>query len=130
MRIGHEGIRPHVEAVWGWDQAEQESRFRGGFDEQTIRIVRVDGEDAGYLKIETREDHVFIAGIYLDGRFRDRGIGREIILDVLRSASEAGNPVRLQVLRPSPAQRLYARLGFSVVGTTETHIHMEHRGAA
>jgi len=130
MRIGHEGIRPYVEAVWGWDQAEQESRFRDGFDEQTIRIVRVDGEDAGYLKIESREDHVFIAGIYLDGRFRDRGIGREIILDVLRSASEAGNPVRLQVLRPNPAQRLYARLGFSVVGTTETHIHMEHRGAA
>jgi hypothetical protein len=33
--------------------------------------------------------------------------------------------VRLRVLRVNPAERLYWRLGFEVVGETESHLLME-----
>jgi hypothetical protein len=79
MRIGHEGIRPYVEQLWGWDQSEQERRFREGFDLTTINIVNVGGRDIGYLKVESHDDHVFLAGIYLDMGQRRCGIGTEIV---------------------------------------------------
>jgi ribosomal protein S18 acetylase RimI-like enzyme len=125
MRIGHEGIRPYAEQLWKWDQADQERRFREGFDLATIRIVQIDDRDAGYLKVEYRDDHVFLAGIYLAKEHRCRGIGSQLIVDLLQSCRDLGKPLRLRVLRPNPAQRLYRRLGFRTVEQTETHIYME-----
>ena len=125
MRIGHEGIRPYVEQLFGWDQADQERRFRESFDVTTISIVRVDGQDIGYLDIEDSDDHVFLAGIYLDKDYRRRGVGSELIVDLLKSCQSRSKPLGLRVLRTNPAQRLYKRLGFRTIGETETHIYME-----
>jgi ribosomal protein S18 acetylase RimI-like enzyme len=125
MRIGHEGIRPYVEQLWGWDQIDQERRFRESFDLASISIVRVEDRDVGYLKLEHHDDHVFLAGIYLDRACRSSGIGSELIVDLLKSCRDLRKPLRLRVLRPNPAQRLYRRLGFRAVEETETHIDME-----
>jgi GNAT superfamily N-acetyltransferase len=125
MRIGHDGIRPYVEQLWQWDQADQERRFREGFDLATISIVRVDDRDVGYLKVEYHDDHVFLAGIYLDRAYRSRGFGSELIVDLLERCWNLRKPLRLRVLRPNPAQRLYRRLGFRPIEETETHIYME-----
>jgi ribosomal protein S18 acetylase RimI-like enzyme len=127
MRIGHEGIRPYVEKLWGWDQADQERRFRETFDPTKISIVTIDGRDAGYLQLENHDDHVFLAGIYLDEEYRRRGIGSELIVDVLGRCRHLRQPLRLRVLRSNPAQRLYMRLGFRPVEETSTHIYMEAR---
>ena len=125
MRIGHEGIRPYVEQLWGWDQADQERRFRENFDLARISIVKIDGKDVGYLDVEKHDDHVFLVGIYLDREHRCRGVGSELIGDLLSSCRNLHQPLRLRVLRPNPAQRLYARLGFRTVEVTETHVYME-----
>lgn len=125
MRIGHDGIRPYVEQLWVWDQADQESRFRESFDPATISIVRIQDRDVGYLKVEYHDDHVFLAGIYLDREYRYRGIGSELIVDLLNRCRNLRKPLRLRVLRPNPAQRLYRRLGFRPIEETETHIYME-----
>jgi len=125
MRIGHEGIRPYVEQLWVWDQADQERRFRESFDPATISIVRIQDRDVGYLKVEYHDDHVFLAGIYLDREYRDHGIGSELVVDLLNSCRNLRKPLRLRVLRPNPAQRLYRRLGFHPIEETETHIYME-----
>jgi len=118
-------IRPYVEQLWGWDQADQERRFRENFDLTRIEIINIDGQDIGYLDVENHDDHVFLAGIYLARQFRRRGVGAELIGDVLSSCRSLRKPLRLRVLRPNPAQHLYARLGFRQVDVTETHIYME-----
>ena len=125
MRIGHEGILPYVEELWGWDQADQERRFRDSFDPAITKIVQVHGRDVGYLSVVHHDDHVFLAGIYLHKGARRQGIGTEVIGDLLSSCRKLRMPLRLRVLRPNPAQRLYCRLGFRVVEETETHISME-----
>jgi GNAT superfamily N-acetyltransferase len=125
MRIGHDGIRPYVEQLWGWDQADQELRFRENFDLARIKIVSIDSQDVGYLNVVNHDDHVFLAGIYLDRQYRRRGLGAELIGDLLRNCRSLHKPLRLPVLRTNPAQRLYARLGFRQAEVTETHIHME-----
>src|SRR5262245_43505276 len=107
MRIGHEGIRPYVERLWDWDQADQERRFRESFDLATTRIVVIDGRDVGYLKLEYHDDHVFLAGIYLEREYRSRGVGSELIVDLLNNCRDLRKRLCLRVLRPNPAQRLY-----------------------
>ena len=130
MLIGHEGIRPYVEQLWGWDQADQERRFRENFNVAKIKIVNIDGQDVGYLDVENHDDHVFLAGIYLDRRYRRRGIGTELIREMLSICRSLRKPLRLRVLCPNPAQHLYARLGFRQVEETETHIYMEAASGA
>jgi ribosomal protein S18 acetylase RimI-like enzyme len=56
-----------------------------------------------------------------------KGIGTRLISEVLQDAHSRGLAVRLRVLKVNPAQRLYERLGFAVVGETETHHLMEAR---
>jgi hypothetical protein len=63
MAIGHEGIRPHVEAVREWIPETEEQGFRDHFTPELIKIIVVDGEDAGYLKVENHDDHVFLDDI-------------------------------------------------------------------
>jgi len=125
MRIGHEGLRPYVEALWGWDRADQEARFFEHFVPQQILIVEVNGEAVGYVKLLEHDDHWFLEGIYLAAATRGRGLGTRILTDVMARTAASRKPLRLRVLRPNPAQRLYLRLGFTVTGETDTHLAME-----
>lgn len=125
MAIGLEGIRPYVEAIWGWNQKEQERMFRQHFSLETISIVRVDGRDVGYMKLEEHEDHLYLSGIYLGRDHRRKGLGSELMRHLTRRAGSMGKPLRLRVLRPNPAQHLYERLGFIITGVTDTHVSME-----
>lgn len=125
MRIGHEGLRPYIEALWGWDDAAQKEQFSEHFVIADVSIIQCEGQDAGYLKVEEAQGHIYLAGIYLSSTHRRRGIGTEVITDLITRSRGAGKPLRLRVLRPNPSQHLYARLGFKVVDTTDTHIFME-----
>lgn len=117
-------LKPYVAATWGWDEADQQARFAAQFRPETSCIVVVDGRDVGELKVERRKDEFHIAGIYILPAWQGRGLGSQIILDVIDRATGEGQPVSLQVLKVNPARRLYERLGFEVVEVTETHFLM------
>ena len=88
MEIGHEGLRPYVEELWGWDQADQERGYREHFEPEFISIIQSDGDDIGYIKLEEREDHLFLSGIYLRAEFRNRGLGAALITDLIERCRE------------------------------------------
>ena len=73
MRIGHEGLRPYIEELSGWDQPQQEQIFREHFVLDQISIIQSSGEDVGYVKIEEYANHVFLAGIYVSSQHRRQG---------------------------------------------------------
>ena len=125
MAIGLDGIRPYVEASRKWDQKDQERQFCEHFTIDTVSIIQVHGHDAGYLKLEEHEDHLFLSGIYLGRDHRGKGTGSEVILGLIRLARSMGKPLRLRVHRPNPAQQLYERLGFRRTALTDTHVFME-----
>lgn len=108
-------IRVSVEAMWGWDEAEQARRFRDKWDTASIQVVVVEGKDVGTLKLEERNGDCFIALIEIDPGYQGRGLGSAIIGDVVSAAHRRGQTVALNVLKTNPqAHRLYARLGFQV----------------
>jgi GNAT superfamily N-acetyltransferase len=124
------GMQAYVEATWGpWDEADQRARFERGFTPEHDRIVLVDGRRVGTLSVDWRRDPVFIAGIYVDAHVRGHGLGAAVIGDVLAQARGLGRTVALRVLKTNPrARALYARLGFAVCGTTDTHVEMRWTG--
>lgn len=124
--IHRAAMRDHVEAVWGWDEADQRARFLAGFDPARVSVIMVAEKPIGLLRVDRRDDEVFLASIELAPEAQRRGLGGEIVGWVLREAAQRGVPVRLQVFHQNPARRLYERLGFHVVGETATHVEMVH----
>lgn len=117
-------LKEYVAALWGWDEAAQQRMFRERFEPAARQIVVVDGQDAGDLQVEWREDAAFVARIALAPEFQRRGLGTAILKDILAEAKSRGLPVTLHVLRPNPARNLYARLGFVVTEETPERIFM------
>ena len=120
--------RDYVVATWGkWDDRWQRERFTANFDPHAMQIIVVDGRDAGALHIDWQVDPVFLLGIELLPDLRRRGIGSEVIRDLLTETATRGTDMRLQVLKSNPAaRRLYERLGFLVYGASATHDLMRY----
>jgi ribosomal protein S18 acetylase RimI-like enzyme len=121
--IGHEGLRPYIEKLRGWDQAREDEGFNTHWDMAAIKIIQVKGEDVGYFKVLTYASHVFLEGIYIHRCWRDKGLGRAVIRKII---NEARRPVRLNVYKNNPAYGLYKQIGFTTVGESETRYHMEY----
>ena len=124
--IHRAAMREHVQAVWGWDEADQRERFRAGFDPAGVSVIMLSDEPIGLLKVDRRTDELFLASVELAPEVQRRGLGSDVVRSVLREAAQRGVPVRLQVFRRNPARRLYERLGFHQVGETSTHLEMLH----
>src|SRR3569833_2569456 len=53
-------MKSHVELTWGWDDSDQERRFRDRFDPARCRIVVQAGRDVGMIEFEDRGDRLWL----------------------------------------------------------------------
>jgi GNAT superfamily N-acetyltransferase len=120
-------MKSYVEQTWGWDDADQLARFGAAFDPTNRKIIVSDGQDVGVVAVEKSPRGVFIALVQIAPQWQRRGIGTQVIEDIMNAARMRGLPTRLQVLKVNPARRLYERLGFHLVEETQTHYVMEFR---
>jgi ribosomal protein S18 acetylase RimI-like enzyme len=90
------------------------------------RIILADGVSVGWLYTAELEDAVYIAEILILAEFRGKGIGSEVLRDVIGAARQ--KVVRLTVNSLSAAAvRFYERLGFRRVWSDEVNMVMECR---
>jgi ribosomal protein S18 acetylase RimI-like enzyme len=122
-------MRAYVEATWGrWNEAEQAEHFSSSYVPAAVRIIVVDGQDAGMIEIAARPGELFLANLALLPEFQGRGVGTRLIEEFQHSATAQGLPLALQVLKANPrARQLYGRLGFVKTGETATHELMAWR---
>jgi len=123
--LHRETLREYVEQTWGWDEEWQHRRFDQRFDPPNTQIIVVDGDDVGMLKVGREEERIFLENILIAPSHQRRGIGTQLIKSLIEEADERGVPIRLQVLKVNPVRRLYERLGFREIGTSEMDVHME-----
>ena len=120
-------LGPYIEQAYGaWHEEEQHRRFIADLRLQNYQVVEIAGQPVGCLAVEWLPDQVKLDRVFLLPGFQGRGIGSRLVGQVLAEARAARLPVRLRVMKVNPAQRLWRRLGFGVVGETETHWLMEH----
>src|SRR5690349_5059434 len=92
-RIHRDAMREHVEIVWGWDEADQRSRFHAAFDPARVSVIVVDGGDAGSLRVDDHGHELFLASIELVPSLQRRGLGGEIVRSILENARRRRVPV-------------------------------------
>ena len=120
-------MRDYVEATWGWDEGWQRQHFASTYaPAQHAVIVRLDPipSDIGRISLTRQWHKIFLRDIELIAAERNRGIGTAMIRALLELAKADGRTVELLVLNCNPAQRLYARLGFTVVADDGARLTM------
>ena len=94
------------------------------------RLILVGDETAGCVGFRIGESEIKINSFYLARRHHNRGLGTAILKVLLAEADARGLPVRLEVLRGSPAGRFYERHGFVKLGEDDIEAEYERGESA
>jgi GNAT superfamily N-acetyltransferase len=106
------------------DHTAQIASFRRQWNASEVRIIMLDDADIGWLQGAPREGAFFLAQLFVDAAHQGRGIGTQIMHDLIGEARLLGQAMTLEVVKINPAKRLYDRLGFRVTGEDERKFYM------
>jgi ribosomal protein S18 acetylase RimI-like enzyme len=114
-------------ATWGgWDEDRHQRHWAAFLENGNIFMIKVDGVDAGMVQILEQQEAIEIAEIQILPAYQRRGIGRQVIRDVVSKAHSNRKAATLSVgLKNSRAIKLYRSLGFTEVGKTEAKLYFE-----
>ena len=117
----------YVDQIYGWREWEQWALHQRRFRPAETQIIVRDDEEIGVLTIHRERDCIHVRQLFLLPHTQSRGIGSYLMRGILAEAGVENLPVALQVLKTNPrAVVFYQRLGFKVVGETDTHHQMEY----
>lgn len=119
-------LRADLERLGRYDPHRVRQRMRDGYRPESTRIIVVDGEDIGSIAVREEPDARWIEHFYLAPTAQNRGIGTRVLTHVLAEHDPRSH--RLNVLRGSPARRLYERHGFTVDSEDDVDVWMTRRG--
>jgi ribosomal protein S18 acetylase RimI-like enzyme len=128
-------------ATLGWSEPQREAFLRMQFRAQhqsyltqfpmaDFAIILHHERPIGRLYIERRADEMRGIDIALLPEYRRVGIGTAILQDLLAEAARDGKPFRIHVEKFNRAQRLYKRLGFTILDDDGAYLFMEWRPEA
>ncbi len=120
----------YIAATWGWDEAWQENHFRDRWHPERLTIVECRGRLVGMFDVDIRPGELYLETIEIAPAYQSKGIGTNILREILARAGSQGLAVGLHVLRVNRARHLYERLGFAVVDETDARFGMSARPAA
>jgi len=119
-----------------------EAEYRAGFEEWTretlagkepeciLSVIEYDNHPVGRFRVLRNEKDIMLAGIQLLPEYQNKGIGTYLVEQLKQEAEQMGIPLLLNVAKDNPnAQRLYERLGFSLIGQDEKEYHMEYQSS-
>jgi GNAT superfamily N-acetyltransferase len=107
-----------------WDEEAEQRNFNGKWQRAEFYVVERAGEAIGAICTADEYDHVRLNGVFLVPGHQGQGLGSQLVQQALCRARDVGKPLRLRVLKHNLARALYARLGFTVCGETETQFWM------
>jgi len=130
--------RLHEIAPFGWPEAQQQAFLRMQFKAQQSwyamtyaqaehQIIELDGIAIGRMMVLRQQPAAVLVDIALLPQHRGKGIGGDLLRDLIQQCDQEKLPLRLQVLKTNPALRLYERLGFIRTGEDQMYIQMERQ---
>ncbi|GIF76616.1 GNAT family N-acetyltransferase [Asanoa siamensis] len=120
-------LRADLERLGRFDEHRVRQRFRDSFSPAHTSIITVGPAFAGCVAVRPADDGHWLEHFYVAPGFQGCGVGSGVLRTLLRKADEERVTVRLNVLRGSPAQRLYERHGFTLDAADEIDIFMTRR---
>lgn len=121
-------------AVVPWSPVQKDAFLRQQFDVRESEYTRSYGTDhhdivmkeetpIGYLWVVRTEAELKVLDIALLPEHRNGGIGTALMTPLIEEARSRKLPLRLYVLTDGPARRLYERLGFTAVASSEASVY-------
>ncbi|MFL6207703.1 MAG: GNAT family N-acetyltransferase [Pyrinomonadaceae bacterium] len=126
-------------APLGWSPAQQAVFLRLQFDAQRRdyqarfpaaghQLILVAARPAGRIWVARTEAEIRLVDLALLPAAQGGGVGTQLLRSLIDEATQTQRPLRLSVLKNNRrAMHLYERLGFAVVGDTDTYFQMEHQ---
>lgn len=120
-KIKKNALHEYLEMLWGWNETAQNEFHQKHFKKDNFQIIEQQEEGIGYLEIENREDHIFLANIMILKQFQGKGIGKIILEDLMKHHAE----ICLEVLKVNKrAVQFYQNLGFEIEQESEDSYKM------
>jgi ribosomal protein S18 acetylase RimI-like enzyme len=111
----------------GWTE-EQVAKCEAAWVTERTRMVWVDGEAVGWIRVEQRADHDWLDLVVIAPSVQGRGLGGRVVRQLMSEAQVRGVSLWLSVHRVNPARRLYRRLGFQESPRAEVRMWMRFPG--
>jgi ribosomal protein S18 acetylase RimI-like enzyme len=102
----------------------QRQQYDAGYPDAEHSIITCEAKPIGRLFIDESDREITLVDIALLPAFRNQGIGRHLLEQLLTRATLAKKPVRLHVFKTNPARGLYTQLGFVEVGEDGMYLEM------
>ena len=118
-------MKSYVEWAWGWDEEAQRKALLSEKNLASFQLIMLGNDRAGALLLEKHADHHYLRTIFLLPQHHRQGIGSLVMQSLQRNAQMASKPLRLRVIHTNPAQKLYARLGFTVMEQDDKTLLMQ-----
>lgn len=108
-----------------WNDARERKQFFEQLSVVSLRIIRVDGEIAGFVDFRPGAERCELHTMIVAPRWQSKGVGAAV-LEHLRSEARALNrPMVVSVLKTNPrALYFYERQGFAVTSSSQDHDQM------
>lgn len=120
-------LRADLERLGRYGGHRVRQRLRDGFDPGHAWVIEVAGAFAGCVALRPAGDCHWLEHFYLAPGHQGAGIGSGVLGALLERCDRDGTVVRLNVLRGSPARRLYERHGFAVETRDGVDVFMVRR---
>jgi len=119
-------MREAITAARGyWEPEKEGAQFRRQLELDGTEVIQSAGSDVGFVSVRRGPDAIVVNTICVAEEHRSRGLGGEIMRQLMAEAATAGDSIEVFVLKANPrARALYARLGFSDAEQLPHHFRM------
>jgi GNAT superfamily N-acetyltransferase len=107
-----------------WQFAAQTKHYFDAYDDAGFVVVELDGLPIGRLYVYRSEKDIEVVDISLVPELRGKGLGRQLLQELIDEAVQSGRRVVIYVEQFNPARHLYDRLGFRHIDTVGVYDHM------
>lgn len=121
MLIGDEG---QLAALVSMQFNFQRQQFQDGYPESKDHLVLLNEKPVGRILVDESDATITLIDVALLPEYRNRGIGRQLLDNLIEQARGAQKPVILHVSKINRARNLYERLGFRQVSEDGMYYEM------
>jgi len=122
MGWAEEHIRMFVKMQW----EAQTKHYRTHFTADEY-IVLVDLKPVGRIIVQRSDDEILLVDMAVLTEHRNKNIGSHLMRSLTEESDSGGKPIRLHVLKFSPAVRFYERFGFTKIREDVVNFEMQRQ---
>ncbi|KHA62044.1 acetyltransferase [Vibrio variabilis] len=113
-----------IKAVFGWDEQIQRALHHQEWHQAKPTIIEREGRPVGSYLLEHHSDHLYFGRFFLLPEWHGKGIGSQVLNQVITQADQLRLPIKLCYLQGNRVGSLYQRLGFKRVSHNEQFVFM------